>query len=68
MIDPNIVIMNALGIGDFKLSSTRVEVVLRAGKEPYVSLTMLHLQTGETYKREGTLFLKPDGSLGFDPS
>ena len=67
MTDPNIVIMNALGLGEFKLS-TRVEVVLRAGKEPYVSLTMLHPQTGETYKREGTLFLKPDGSLGFDPS
>lgn len=31
MIDPNIVIMNALGLGEFKLS-TRVEVVLRAGQ------------------------------------
>lgn len=67
MIDPNIVAMNALGLGELKLS-TRVEVVLRAGKEPYVSLTMLHPQTGEPYKKQGTLFLKPDGTLGFDPS
>lgn len=67
MIDPNIAILNALGLGDFKLS-TRVEVVLRAGQAPYVSLTRLHPQTGETHKREGTLYLKPDGTLGFDPS
>lgn len=67
MIDTNIVTMNALGLGEFKLS-TRVEVVLRAGKEPYVSITGLHPQTGEPYKRQGTLFLKPDGTLGFDPS
>lgn len=67
MIDPNIVALNALGLGEFKLS-TRVEVVLRAGREPYVSLTMLHPQTGEPYKKQGTLFPKPDGSLGFDPS
>lgn len=46
MIDPNIVIMNALGLGEFKLSTTRVEVVLRAGQAPYVSLTMLRPQTG----------------------
>ena len=67
MTDPNIAVMTTLGLGDFKLS-TRVEVVLRAGQKPYVSLTRLHPQTGETYKREGTLFLKPDGTLGFDPS
>mgnify|MGYP003595810226 CR=1 FL=1 len=67
MTDPNIVAMNALGLGELKLS-TRVEVVLRAGKEPYVFLTMLHPQTGEPCEKSGTLYLKPDGSLGIDPS
>ena len=67
MTDPNIVALKALGLGDLKLV-TRVEVVLRAGKEPYVSLTRLHPQTGEPEKRQGRLFLKPDGTLGFDPS
>lgn len=67
MIDPNIAVMNALGLGDLK-PATRVEVVLEPCKEPSVSIIMRHPQTWDPYEKRGTLYLKPDGSLGFDPS